>query len=346
MSWRRAFTLVGFIGLGSLFGPVAVLAQEDGVVVPEISPSGLGAATPSPVASGIGEGAAGGTAGNTEGAGTDDTADFASVEFFGWLDQPSGPDWELGAKLFFVGMFGALIAAFAFLGDAIPSSKGQVRIKAWEADEQFLLAKRNESIARSEELVTAAKVDSERLAHEQTLGQRFASLLENKVALISRERWKLFTVGGTFYVLLGALTSTAVASTAIGAFAVGLAWTAVVDRLLARSGIQERDEQRLPSAKAVDEAADVLEDLEEENHDLQRTILELEAAIAEIAGTSAENEGDRDALSEPSLMEGEQPDWSRLSARFVELLIDSMPSKVGSNGGTAQPVEERVEEEQ
>ena len=177
---------------------------------------------------------------------------------FTWATTPS-PDWGKGALFAALGLAGALVAIFGFIGGAIPGTAGQAKI---DADTERL----DRLSQHLEELVAKSEPDASAISAVETTVNNLRDDLRG-------ERWRQFWIGAVLYAILGAVFAAMLAQDILQALVLGAGWTALLGTL----GLKKDQEER----KAIKDAA-----LEK----LMSRVRELEARFGE-PGITSENLG-------------------------------------------------------
>ena len=238
-------------------------------------------------------------------SGTDDDLDLDAI--LAWLFPDDGdPDWTEGVVFFLLGVMGALVTTYLFLGEFLPSMGGKAD---YDLDRWDLKRKKDERDKLNEErkqLAGSSPVPEDRMAALGSMvDDRTAEIDEIQKRLVS-ERWRLLTVGVTIYVLLGGAFATVFATSMAQALIIGFGWVAVADRLGLKREKETKDDLRQKDItklekdaeghrqelkKAKDEQAELSRALgasREEAEQADMLVKELETATEELSGVKAE----------------------------------------------------------
>jgi hypothetical protein len=140
-------------------------------------------------------------------------AETDATSFFHWYTADS-PDWAAGALYAVLGVIGALFVGYSTLGGALPGSPVQARL---DLDEQRL----TDLQARINELAKASPVDSEAI---EALTAATTELRRS----VTTERYRQYSLGLLFYIVLGAFFASALARDLVQAVVIGAGWTGLV----------------------------------------------------------------------------------------------------------------------
>lgn len=146
------------------------------------------------------------------------------VSLFDWYED--GRDWGRGAIYALLGLVGALVTTFGWIGGAVPGTAGKV-----ELDEESLRLRR--LYERLDAMVEHEKPDAAAIGAVE-------KAIDNLRDDLRRDRWRQFWIGFVLYVLLGAFFACALAHDLLQALAAGAGWTA----LLGSVGLKQEFEQR------------------------------------------------------------------------------------------------------
>lgn len=154
---------------------------------------------------------------------------------FAWYPD----NWGQGGLYFLLGLAGALVTVYLFLGEMLPSMGGQVEyertritLEHYVEQREELINKRNEvALGRADEGLHADSLDK--------LSKDLNDITELLEKRLRSERWRLFALGFPIYLVLGGFFSAAFASNFLEALVIGFGWTLIADRL----GLQRKDAQ-------------------------------------------------------------------------------------------------------
>jgi hypothetical protein len=215
---------------------------------------------------------------------------------FPWLARPGGfaANWTTGLGHFVLGVVGALITVYLFLGEFLPSMGGKTlyELTRQELDDQK--KRRDAAVIDREKLGQAlsgrdklpadeaAAIDVRLRASEGLLlgFDRHIRRLEREAG---RERWRLFLLGFPMYVVLGGFFATAFALNTIQAVLIGFGWTAVADRIGMQKELAVKKQLTSEQINRVETASlEELKKLRESNQKLESQLM-MARAVAERA---------------------------------------------------------------
>ncbi len=237
--------------------------------------------------------AATGAAGSPDGSSTT-TTEANLPEIFPWASKPGGfqSNWPEGLANFVLGMAGALVTVYLFLGDFLPSMGGKAEYELMKTELDDLKKRRGRTLVERERFAKGeVELTAERLAAEDSLTEDLDRTIDRLEAQVNRERWRLFLIGFPIYIVLGGFFAAAFALNFLQAVLIGFGWTAVADRIGLQKEIdvkrQLREDQvaKLES-QALESARDVAR-LQEDKRKLEveRDALTVAAARSAFPGT-------------------------------------------------------------
>jgi len=171
-----------------------------------------------------------------------------------------------------LGVAGALVTAYLFLGDFLPSMGGKVDYDLQRGILDDLKKRKEKTLALLESYVQGGEaVPPERLEAAEQLSKDFETTITRMEASIAKDRWRLFRLGFPVYILLGGFFATAFATNLLQAILIGFGWTAVADRI----GLN----RELDARKAIKD--DKVDTLEKQALEFQRKLIEANARVRE-----------------------------------------------------------------
>ncbi len=153
-----------------------------------------------------------------------------AVVLFGW--HATG-DWGTGWLYFVLGMAGALVTVYLFLGEFLPSMGGKANL----ARDQILLDEYQAArravveIRQRAALGQANHIRQDQLNAAEELSDDLDEMIRFLERRIWNERWRLFALGFPMYIILGGFFAMALAGNFLEAIIIGFGWTVVADRL-------------------------------------------------------------------------------------------------------------------
>jgi hypothetical protein len=187
---------------------------------------------------------------------SDDSTDIWST-FFPWTDEPGfSANWLSGLGLALLGIFGALVTIYLFLGEFLPSMGGKAEYEALGLEIEDLSKRRDKQLSPRERFT--------RDGHHMTNDQRdeaakltadLNGIIAGKERNAQKVKRELVAIGFPLYVLLGGAFAVLLASTAPQALLIGFGWTAVVDRFGLKRELDEKSRKRDNASVKLVEAA-------------------------------------------------------------------------------------------
>ncbi len=191
---------------------------------------------------------------------------------FPWAQGGFAKHWGDGLVRFLLGVAGALVTAYLFLGDFLPSMGGKVDYDLQRGILDDLKKRKEKTLALLESYVQGGEaVPPERLEAAEQLSKDFETTITRMEASIAKDRWRLFRLGFPVYILLGGFFATAFATNLLQAILIGFGWTAVADRI----GLN----RELDARKAIKD--DKVDTLEKQALEFQRKLIEANARVRE-----------------------------------------------------------------
>ncbi|MEJ2210069.1 MAG: hypothetical protein P8129_13660 [Anaerolineae bacterium] len=199
---------------------------------------------------------------------------------FAWYPD----DWGQGALLFVLGLAGALVTVYLFVGEMLPSMGGQAEYERLRVTLAHYVERREEIIEMRNNLVLGEEDQALSLEALSTLSRDLQEMTELLERRLRSERWRLFAIGFPIYLVLGGLFAAAFASNLLEAIVIGFGWTLIADRL----GLERKNAQ-LQEIRA------------QEINELKNEAQEAKAkADVRIAGYQAKLESKEEAIKQSS----------------------------------------------
>ena len=218
------------------------------------TPSG-GDAPSGPDGSGAGNGT---DSGGSDGGGSQ-AADSGAEDqiLLAWLFLPEGdPDWTEGVVLFLLGVVGALVTTYLFLGDFLPSMGGKADYESARLDLKARLTKRDDLQAERQKIAGETPFPADRIEALDRMSTDLTTEISDIRDGMSSERWRLVLLGIPIYVLLGGAFATVLATSLPEALLIGFGWVAVADRLGLKREQQVREDIRGKEIGTLETEAD------------------------------------------------------------------------------------------
>jgi hypothetical protein len=150
---------------------------------------------------------------------------ISSVDLFKWATS-SPPDWSSGIILAVLGIFGALIADFGWIGGVVPGTAGKAEI---DKDTERLEAMKD----RLDTLIKSDKCEYECIKAVETAVNNFRDD-------IRVERHYQYAIGASVYLVLGGIFATMLAHDLLQAIVIGFGWTSVMGVLGLKQDYESR----------------------------------------------------------------------------------------------------------
>lgn len=173
----------------------------------------------------------------------------ASIEMsqiiFPWVFKAGGivQNWQEGIAHFILGIAGALVTVYLFLGEFLPSMGGKVEYELLKEELKDFKRRRERALTEREKYARGeSEPPKERMNFENELADDYDLIIERLERQISQERWRLFGLGFPIYIFLGGFFATAFATNLLQAILIGFGWTAVADRIGLQKEIAVRKE--------------------------------------------------------------------------------------------------------
>ena len=230
-----------------------------------------------------------------------------NIEFFPWASAQGGfsENWLTGLAHFGLGLIGALVTVYLFLGEFLPSMGGKVQYEVIRQELEDQKKRQDAEITNRQKLSQAlvgrnkfgdgeAAVIRARLRASDSLVRDFDHAIDRFEHQVTKERWRLFLIGFPMYILLGGFFAAAFALNAIQAFVIGFGWTAVADRLGLQKELDVKKQLTKDQISKVEAASiDEIKQLKEANAKLDGQLAVATAlaqrATAEIAQSGRAN---------------------------------------------------------
>jgi hypothetical protein len=194
----------------------------------------------------------------------EEPADPTRIAIFPWVTSGGFEEnWLEGLGLAALGVVGALVLLFAFLGEFLPSMGGKADYLARKAELDELVELRTaQFVLRRAYIRGEGTTTPEREAASAALTDDLEVAIQQKQQELTRERNRLLALGMPMYVILGGAFAVLFAANALQALLIGFGWTAVAERLGLRRELEQRDAKRKDAIEelsgdakhAVDEA--------------------------------------------------------------------------------------------
>jgi hypothetical protein len=173
-------------------------------------------------------------------------ADPTRVTVFPWATSGGFDDnWLQGLGLALLGLIGALVTVYLFLGDFLPSmgGKGEYEVGKLELDE--LVEERDAQLAlRKDYAGGKGKTTEQQLRASEALTGSLDTAIAQRESALTQQRRRLVAIGMPIYLILGGAFAVLFASNLLQAILIGFGWTAVADRLGLNKELEARGAKR------------------------------------------------------------------------------------------------------
>ena len=214
---------------------------------------------------------------------------------FPWIESGGfEANWAEGLGFAGLGIVGALVTIYLFLGGFLPSMGGKAEYEATRLEIEDLAKRRDKQITLREQHTRGdAGIPAERLAEADKLTDDLGEMIEAKEARAAKLRRELIAIGFPLYVVLGGVFAVLFASNALQAILVGFGWTAVADRIGLKRELDEKSRQREEEINKLTERAEAAELLRQElgttKEALRKTTEELGSAVTRATAGSTQS---------------------------------------------------------
>lgn len=181
---------------------------------------------------------------------------------FSWADDGGfGDNWLSGLGLALLGIVGALVTLYLFLGEFLPSMGGKADYEELRLEIDELARRRDQQLEPREDYVRgSSSMSAEERVEATKLTEDLNRIIERKERAASALRHSLAIIGFPLYVVLGGSFAVLFAGDALQALLIGFGWTAVADRFGLKRELDEKSRKRdEASGKLVDAAKEAEE---------------------------------------------------------------------------------------
>ncbi|MDQ3915383.1 MAG: hypothetical protein M3323_08675 [Actinomycetota bacterium] len=189
-------------------------------------------------------------------AGDPDDDGVGSV-LFGWAK--AGGFWDnfpAGVGYVLLGLIGALVTAYLFLGDFLPSMGGKADYDASKAElDEFKQRRDKLLIDREKDAAGTGETSAEQRAIRDALYDDHERTIARLEARLARDRRGMYLTGFPMYLILGGAFAVLFATNALQALLVGFGWTAVADRAGMKREVDARQDKKALQIKELEDAA-------------------------------------------------------------------------------------------
>jgi hypothetical protein len=189
--------------------------------------------------------------------------------FLPWVDS-GGFSANIGEGIgfFALGLLGALVTIYLFLGEWLPSMGGKTRYETLRIEIEDLEERRQELIRLREDFIGGAgePLSDDQRAEASRLSDEIRAEIATKNSDADALYRRILAQGFALYALLGGAFAVLFAETLMQALLIGFGWTAIADRLglkreeATKTGVRDREIRKLE--KSAEEGADAKRQLE------------------------------------------------------------------------------------
>jgi hypothetical protein len=168
----------------------------------------------------------------SEGDGEGD-ADPTRIDVFPWATSGGFDDnWVQGLGFALLGLIGALVTVYLFLGEFLPSMGGKAEYEEGKVELEELVKQRNAQLELREGYAAGkGKATDAQLRAAETLTGSLDTAISQKESSLTQERRRLVAIGMPIYLVLGGAFAVLFAANILQALLIGFGWTAIADRL-------------------------------------------------------------------------------------------------------------------
>jgi hypothetical protein len=233
--------------------------------------------------------------------------------FLPWVDAGGFSD-NIGTALgfFALGLIGALVTIYLFLGEWLPSMGGKAQYETLLLEIDELKDRRDVLMSLREDFTEGdEELSAERREEAKHLSDELEGEVETKTKRAETLHRRILAQGFLLYALLGGAFAVLFAETLMQALLIGFGWTAVADRLGLKREESEKATRRDQEIRKLQRGA-------EEGEDAKRELKALKQALRPTPTSTAE--------SKPT---HHQEDQSETRAEKAEA---PKPKRAGSKG--------------
>lgn len=211
-----------------------------------------------------------------------------------WTEAGGFADnWAEGLAFVALGIAGALVTIYLFLGEFLPSMGGKAEYEALLIEVEDLSKRRDAQIAlREAQTRDEMTLSAEQLAEADRLTKELGNIIEAKEKNAARLRGEILRVGFPLYVCLGGIFAVLFATNALQALLIGFGWTALADRIGLKRELDEKTRKRDEQISKLSHEAEQTDGLRRE---LRARQASLDAVTGQLARHITSTPDDRDA---------------------------------------------------
>lgn len=185
--------------------------------------------------------------------------------FLPWVD-PGGFDANIGEGIAFfaLGLVGALVTIYLFLGEWLPSMGGKAEYETLQIEVEDLEDRRNVLMALREDFTGGAgELSDEQRDEAKNLSEEIGAEIGTKTARADALHRRILAQGLILYAFLGGAFAVLFAETLVQGMLIGFGWTAIADRFglkreeAAKAGRRDQEIGKLEKAAGEGEDAQI-----------------------------------------------------------------------------------------
>lgn len=184
--------------------------------------------------------------------------DGLSGVIFGWADAGGLSSNALeGVGYALLGFLGALVTAFFYLNDFLPSVGGTAEYLEVREDVTALKQRREKIRAAREKyaLETEGELAAQRLAELNRLDDDYTAGIGTNERWLRKERLRAYRSALPMYLILGSAFAVLFATNPLQGLLIGFGWTAVADRAGLKRQSADRQEKREEKIQTIEQVA-------------------------------------------------------------------------------------------
>jgi hypothetical protein len=221
---------------------------------------------------------------------------------FPWVEKGGfSQNWWQGLGYALLGLLGAMVTIYLFLGESLPSMGGKADYDALRVELEDFKERREKNLRAREEFARdeSDEISAERRRTQDALAVEYDTTISRLEAQLVKERWALYLMGFPIYLLLGGAFAVLLATNALQAILIGFGWTALADRMGLKREIatkqEAKDKELAKLNEDISEQAQKARDLkaklvqvDEEKRRLEEANQKALAEIADVKKTETE----------------------------------------------------------
>lgn len=184
--------------------------------------------------------------------------DSTTEVFFPWVKEGGlAQNWVMGLGFGALGLLGALVTIYLFLGESLPSMGGKAEYESLRLELEDFKDRRDKTLRAREKFARGETDDTpaDQLRAQDELSADYNATITRLESQLARERWRLYLMGFPVYLVLGAAFAVLFASNALQAILVGFGWTALADRIGLKRELEVKREKKDRQIQELEEVA-------------------------------------------------------------------------------------------